>query len=60
MAKVFDTFAKLNNLQASSYRFCLDWERMQPTDTPESLHLEYDARMDVFLEQISGGGGGGG
>ena len=51
MSTVFDTFAERMGVCADSLRFTLDAERVGPDETPETLDLEEDDQIDVFLEQ---------
>ena len=51
MSTVFDTFAERMGVCADSLRFTLDAERVGPDETPDTLDLEDDDQIDVFLEQ---------
>jgi len=55
MQKVFDTYAQRKGVQASSLRFLLDGERIEPTQTPKMLELDDQDQIDCMLEQTGGG-----
>ncbi|KAL7580531.1 hypothetical protein ACA910_003659 [Epithemia clementina (nom. ined.)] len=54
MQKVFDTFATRKGVQATSLRFMLDGERIDPTQTPKTLELDDQDQIDCMLEQSGG------
>lgn len=54
MQKVFDTYAQRKGVQASSLRFLLDGERIEPTQTPKMLELDDQDQIDCMLEQTGG------
>mmetsp|Transcript_22348 Transcript_22348/g.46988 ORF Transcript_22348/g.46988 Transcript_22348/m.46988 type:complete len:98 (-) Transcript_22348:236-529(-) len=54
MQKVFDTYASRKGVQASSLRFLLDGERIQPDATPKQLELDDQDQIDCMLEQSGG------
>lgn len=53
MAKVFETYAQRKGVQATSLRFLLDGERIEPTATPKMLELDDQDQIDCMLEQVS-------
>lgn len=55
MQKVFDTFAARRGVAASSLRFMLDGERIDPSQTPKMLELDDQDQIDCMLEQVGGG-----
>lgn len=54
MQKVFETYAQRKGVQASSLRFLLDGERIEPDSTPKMLELEDQDQIDCVLEQTGG------
>ena len=54
MQKVFDTYATRKGVQATSLRFLLDGERIEPNQTPKMLELEDQDQIDCMLEQTGG------
>mmetsp|Transcript_123515 Transcript_123515/g.357149 ORF Transcript_123515/g.357149 Transcript_123515/m.357149 type:complete len:90 (-) Transcript_123515:176-445(-) len=54
MSKVFETFATRKGVQASSLRFLLDGERIEPDQTPKMLELDDQDQIDCMLEQSGG------
>lgn len=38
----------------NSFRFILDGQRINPTDTPKMLELEENDQIDVMLETVGG------
>ena len=54
MQKVFDTYAQRKGVQASSLRFLLDGDRIQPDQTPKQLELDDQDQIDCMLEQSGG------
>lgn len=54
MSKVFDTYAQRKGVQASSLRFLLDGDRIQPDSTPKQLELDDQDQIDCMLEQSGG------
>lgn len=54
MSKVFNTYAQRKGVQISSLRFLLDGERIEETQTPESLELDDQDQIDCMLEQSGG------
>jgi len=54
MQKVFDTYAQRKGVQATSLRFLLDGERIDPHNTPKMLELEDQDQIDCMLEQTGG------
>ncbi|CAB9513061.1 Small ubiquitin-related modifier 1 [Seminavis robusta] len=54
MQKVFDTYAQRKGVQASSLRFLLDGERIEPNQTPKMLELDDQDQIDCMLEQTGG------
>mmetsp|Transcript_38289 Transcript_38289/g.79621 ORF Transcript_38289/g.79621 Transcript_38289/m.79621 type:complete len:94 (+) Transcript_38289:123-404(+) len=54
MSKVFDTYASRKGVQASSLRFMLDGERIEPGQTPKTLELDDQDQIDCMLEQTGG------
>ena len=54
MQKVFDTYAQRKGVQASSLRFLLDGDRIQPDATPKQLELDDQDQIDCMLEQSGG------
>eukprot|EP00579_Thalassiosira_antarctica_P001249 CAMPEP_0201869054 /NCGR_PEP_ID=MMETSP0902-20130614/2715_1 /ASSEMBLY_ACC=CAM_ASM_000551 /TAXON_ID=420261 /ORGANISM="Thalassiosira antarctica, Strain CCMP982" /LENGTH=94 /DNA_ID=CAMNT_0048394493 /DNA_START=129 /DNA_END=413 /DNA_ORIENTATION=+ len=54
MQKVFDTYAQRKGVQASSLRFLLDGDRIQPDATPKLLELDDQDQIDCMLEQSGG------
>ena len=54
MQKVFDTFAARRGVAASSLRFMLDGERIDPSQTPKMLELDDQDQIDCMLEQVGG------
>lgn len=52
MQKVFDTYAQRKGVQATSLRFLLDGERIEPTATPKMLELDDQDQIDCMLEQV--------
>mmetsp|Transcript_16990 Transcript_16990/g.37126 ORF Transcript_16990/g.37126 Transcript_16990/m.37126 type:complete len:94 (+) Transcript_16990:87-368(+) len=54
MSKVFDTYATRKGVQASSLRFMLDGERIEPNQTPKTLELDDQDQIDCMLEQTGG------
>jgi small ubiquitin-related modifier len=55
MQKVFETYAQRKGVQASSLRFLLDGERIEPESTPKMLELDDQDQIDCMLEQSGGG-----
>ena len=51
-----ETPARLSPCCCSQVRFVYDGNRLNPTDTPNSLEMEDGDAIDAFLEQIGGGG----
>ncbi|PBP24429.1 ubiquitin-like modifier, partial [Diplocarpon rosae] len=56
LGKVFDAYCDRNALQRTTVRFLLDGQRIQDTDTPDSLQMEDGDMVDAVLEQIGGAG----
>jgi small ubiquitin-related modifier len=54
MQKVFIAYASAKGLNVDELRFCLDGQRIQPSDTPETLKLEDQDQIDCFLAQDGG------
>mmetsp|Transcript_18589 Transcript_18589/g.23943 ORF Transcript_18589/g.23943 Transcript_18589/m.23943 type:complete len:92 (-) Transcript_18589:66-341(-) len=54
MSKVFETYASRKGVQASSLRFMLDGERIEPSQTPKTLELDDQDQIDCMLEQTGG------
>ena len=54
MQKVFIAYASAKGLNVNELRFCLDGQRIQPSDTPETLKLEDQDQIDCFLAQDGG------
>ncbi|GKY98196.1 hypothetical protein MPSEU_000777400 [Mayamaea pseudoterrestris] len=54
MKKIFETYASRRGVQASSLRFLLDGERIEPDQTPKMLELEDQDQIDCLLEQTGG------
>jgi len=55
MKKVMETFAKNMKCDISELRFQFGNDRVKSDDTPESLGLENDDKVDVFTKQQGGG-----
>lgn len=55
MHKVFESYANRKGVQASSLRFLLDGERIEPDSTPKMLELDDQDQIDCMLEQSGGG-----
>jgi small ubiquitin-related modifier len=51
MEELFATYAKLQGVNASSLRFLLRGEKVEPYDTAFSIQLEDDGTINVMLEQ---------
>ena len=56
MQKVFETYAGRKGVNSSIYRFLLDGERIQPTDTPKMLEMEDQDQINCVLAQSGGRG----
>jgi small ubiquitin-related modifier len=56
MQKVFETYAGRKGVNPSFYRFLLDGERIQPTDTPNMLEMEDQDQINCVLTQSGGRG----
>jgi len=56
MQKVFETYAGRKGVNSSVYRFLLDGERIQPTDTPKMLEMEDQDQINCVLAQSGGRG----
>lgn len=54
MAKVIDAYCKAQGIDPASRRFTIEGQRIQNNDTPESLEMEDEDVVDVFVEQQGG------
>jgi hypothetical protein len=56
LGKVFDSYCERQEVGRRSVRFLLDGDRIQDTDTPESLEIEDGDMIQCVLEQTGGEG----
>ncbi|KAL3784340.1 hypothetical protein ACHAWO_012183 [Cyclotella atomus] len=54
MSKIFNAYASRKGVDASSLRFLLDGENVEPDSTPKMLELEDQDQIDAVLEQVGG------
>ncbi|TVY43175.1 Small ubiquitin-related modifier 3 [Lachnellula cervina] len=54
MQKVIDAYCKSNGIDPAYRRFMADGHRVQKDDTPQSLEMEDEDVVDVFVEQQGG------
>ena len=54
--KLINAYAKSHGKSAETFRYFFDGQRIQKTDSPESLGMEDGDMVDVFLEQLGGSG----
>ncbi|TVY17646.1 Small ubiquitin-related modifier 3 [Lachnellula arida] len=54
MQKVIDAYCKSNGIDPAYRRFMADGHRIQKDDTPQSLEMEDEDVVDVFVEQQGG------
>jgi small ubiquitin-related modifier len=53
-AKVFQSYSEKVGIPVESLRIMFDGNRVQDTDTPQSLGLEEEDTLDVYVYQIGG------
>ena len=51
LGDLFEAYSKLRGEDASSLRFLLGGEKVEPYDTPFSIQLEDDDKIEVLIEQ---------
>lgn len=54
MSKIFGAYASRKGVDASSLRFLLDGDNVDPNATPKMLELEDQDQIDAVLEQVGG------
>ncbi|TVY49049.1 Small ubiquitin-related modifier [Lachnellula occidentalis] len=54
MQKVIDAYCKSNSIDPLSRRFTIEGHRIQKDDTPDSLEMEDEDIVEVFVEQQGG------
>ena len=54
MRKVIDAYCKSNGIDPLSRRFTIEGQRIQNNDTPQSLEMEDEDIVEVFVEQQGG------
>ena len=54
--KMFDAYASQTKLSAAALRFLFDGTRINPTQSPGALQMEDGDTIDVYMEQVGGGG----
>jgi hypothetical protein len=52
--KLINVYAKQHGKAVETFRFFFEGQRIQKTDTPESLGMDDGNMVDVFLEQLGG------
>ena len=56
LEKVISAYCQKKAIEPSSVRFVFDGTRVAPMSTPESLGMDDGDSIDVFQEQVGGGG----
>ena len=54
--KMFDAYASQTKLNAAALRFLFDGTRINSTQSPGALQMEDGDTIDVYMEQVGGGG----
>jgi len=54
LKKVFEAAEKRFGINAGTFKFTHDGERLQPQDTPASREMESGDIIDAYLEQLGG------
>jgi len=54
--KMFDAYASQTKLNAAALRFLFDGTRINPTQSPGAMQMEDGDTIDVYMEQVGGGG----
>ena len=57
LKKLMTAYCERANLQRGNVRFLLEGRNVQDNDTPLSLEMEEGDTLEVFQEQVGGGGG---
>ena len=52
LEKIFKVYAAKLGREVKSFRFLLDGQRIDPHETPKTLHLEENDQIDAMLEQV--------
>lgn len=54
MNKIMDAFAKKQNIDVKTFRFCFDGKRISGDETPKLLEMDDGDAIEVYLEQLAG------
>jgi small ubiquitin-related modifier len=55
MSKIIDAYGSRTGLQAGTFRFMFDGQRVKDDDTPKMLEMEENDQIDVLIEALGGG-----
>ncbi|KAI1845631.1 hypothetical protein JX265_005321 [Neoarthrinium moseri] len=55
LEKLMNAFCERQGKNLSSVRFLFEGQRVQPTDTPETLEMQDSDCLEVHQEQVGGG-----
>ncbi|EPE03218.1 ubiquitin-like modifier [Ophiostoma piceae UAMH 11346] len=55
LEKLMSAFCERQGKTLNSVRFLFDGQRVQPTDTPDSLEMQDSDTLEVHQEQLGGG-----